>query len=148
MGLALQEAEKAFLKGEVPVGAVVVHQEQPIGWGHNQVECLQDPTAHAEMLALKAASMALASRRLLGCTLYVTLEPCAMCAGALIQARISRLVYAASEPRSGAIKSIFQLLDNPILNHRVEVTSGILAEQSANLLKAFFRTKRLRQKNK
>src|SRR3989337_1103109 len=113
MKLALQEAEKAFERNEVPVGALVVHKGKIIGKGYNQIELLQDPTAHAEMIALTAASNYLQSRRLEDCTLYVTLEPCPMCAGAIVLARIPRLVYGASDPKAGAVQSLYHLLSDP-----------------------------------
>jgi tRNA(adenine34) deaminase len=147
MEFALEQAKLAQQEDEVPIGAILVKDNKIIARGFNSPISLLDPTAHAEVVCLRNAALKVNNYRLTGTTLYVSLEPCAMCAGALIQARISRLVYAASEPRSGAIKSIFQLLDNPNLNHRIEVSSGILAAQSASLLKAFFKNKRLRNKH-
>ena len=139
MAFALQEAEQAFLKGEVPVGAVVVYQGQLIGRGHNQVEGLKDPTAHAEMIAIKAASEKVSSWRLSDAALYVTLEPCAMCAGAMVLARLPRLVFGALDPKSGACGSVLDVVQHPSLNHQVEVVSGVLDAQCGALLKSFFR---------
>ena len=139
MAFALQEAEQALLKGEVPVGAVVVYQGQLIGRGHNQVEGLKDPTAHAEMIAIKAASEKVSSWRLSDAALYVTLEPCAMCAGAMVLARLPRLVFGALDPKSGACGSVLDVVQHPSLNHQVEVVSGVLDAQCGALLKSFFR---------
>jgi len=146
MQYALEQAILAQQQDEVPIGAVLVQDNKRIASGFNQPISSVDPTAHAEIICLRNAAQELNNYRLPNTTLYVTLEPCAMCAGAIIQARISRVVYAASEPRSGAIKSVFQLLNNPILNHRAEVSSGILEEQSAKLLKQFFKKKRQEKK--
>jgi len=139
MRQALIEAQKAADAGEVPVGAVIVHAGQVIGRGHNQRESLQDPTAHAEMIAITAAAEFLRSWRLVGCTLYVTLEPCLMCAGAIVLARIDRLVYGAADPKAGACGSLYNVPQDPRLNHRVAVTAGVLAGESQELLKEFFR---------
>ena len=144
MEQALREAEKALEKKEVPVGAVVVYQNKIIGRGHNQVENLQDPTAHAEMLAITAAANYLSSWRLEGTTLYVTLEPCPMCAGAIILARIQKLIYGASDPRMGACGSAFNILQNRSLNHRISIVSGILESRCREILQGFF--KNLRRK--
>ena len=142
MKLAIQEAQQAYAEDEVPVGAVIVHQERVIASAHNQREMLRDPTAHAEMLAITQAAEALGSWRLEQCTLYVTLEPCPMCAGAIVQARISSVVFGALDPKAGAALSLFNLLDDPRLNHRAELSSGILAEQCGGLLTQFFNEKR------
>ena len=139
MAFALQEAEEGFLKGEVPVGATVVYQGQLIGRGHNQVEHLKDPTAHAEMIAIKAASETVSLWRLSDCTLYVTLEPCAMCAGAIVLARLERVVFGTFDPKSGACGSVLNVVQHPGLNHQVEVVSGVLEAQCGALLKSFFR---------
>jgi tRNA(adenine34) deaminase len=139
---ALRAARAALEADEVPVGCVVVHEDRIVGRAHNQREMLRDPTAHAEMIALTQAAGALETWRLEGCTLYVTLEPCAMCAGAMVLGRIDRLVYGATDPKAGAVESVFRLLDEPRLNHRVEVTKGILAAECGAVLSDFFRTKR------
>jgi len=142
MSCALEQANLAQQQDEVPIGAVLVKDNKLIASGFNQPISSTDPTAHAEIICLRNAAQQLGNYRLPNTTLYVTLEPCAMCAGAIIQARIARVVYAANEPRSGAIKSVFQLFDNQTLNHRVDVSSGILAEESAQILKQFFKLKR------
>jgi tRNA(adenine34) deaminase len=139
---ALSEARKAFQADEVPVGCVVVCDGMIIGRGFNRTESLQDPTAHAEMLAITAASEHLRSWRLGGCTAYCTLEPCAMCAGALVLARVDRLVYGAQDPKFGACGSIFDICRNPKLNHRMALSTGILGDDCATLMQAFFRKKR------
>jgi tRNA(adenine34) deaminase len=139
---ALAEARAALANGDVPVGAVIVHDGRIIGRGHNQRELMQDPTAHAEMIALTAAASAVGSWRLNNCTIYVTLEPCAMCAGALVLARIDRLVYGAADPKAGACGSILNIVDEPRLNHRVPATGGVLADECGELLRAFFARKR------
>src|SRR5215470_17163689 len=126
MRAALREAQAALAKDEVPIGCVIVHEGMIIGRGHNQVEGLQDATAHAEIIAIGAASNALESWRLTDCTLYVTLEPCAMCAGAMILARVGRLVYGAADPKAGACGSVLDVIHERRLNHRVEVTTGVL----------------------
>jgi tRNA(adenine34) deaminase len=143
MRQALREAARAAEEGEVPVGAVIIHNGMVIGRGWNRTIGLKDATAHAEILAIGSASEALGDWRLEDCTLYVTLEPCPMCAGAIVQARIPRLVYGAPDPKAGAVDTLFDLCRDPRLNHRVEVTSGCLAEEAGALLKAFFQ--RLRQ---
>lgn len=135
---ALAEAERAYRKGEVPVGAVAVKDGVIIGRGHNQKEELNDPTAHAEMTALKQAAQALGGWRLTGVTLYTTLEPCPMCAGALVMARAERLVCAVEDPKSGACGSVLDLVRSPHLNHRLEVKRGVLAEEAQELLDRFF----------
>ena len=139
MRAALREAEQAFSERETPVGAVVVHQGRIIGRGTNQVERLQDPTAHAEILAIGAAANAMDSWRLEEAALYVTLEPCAMCAGAIVLSRLSRLVFGAFDPKSGACGSLFNIVQDARLNHQVAVTSGILEAECGSLLRAFFR---------
>jgi tRNA(adenine34) deaminase len=147
MQTALREAEKAFEKDEVPVGAVVVQGDRLVGKGYNQIETLQDPTAHAEMIALTAAANTLQSWRLENCAIYVTLEPCAMCAGALVLARIKSLIFAADDPKAGACGSLRNLLQDQRLNHQVEIVSGVLQEKSALLLKAFFDNVRKTKRN-
>ena len=142
MRLALAAAREAFDAGEVPVGAVAVCGGRVVGRAHNQRELLRDPTAHAEMLALTQAAEALGRWRLSGVTLFVTLEPCAMCAGAMVLARIDRLVYGATDPKAGAVESLFRLLDDERLNHRVPATRGVLADECGDLLRAFFRKQR------
>jgi tRNA(adenine34) deaminase len=139
---ALRESCKARDADEVPVGCVVVHEGRPIGRAHNQRETLHDPTAHAEMIAITQAAEALGTWRLHGCTLYVTLEPCLMCAGAMVLARIERLVYGAVDPKAGAVESVFRVLEERRLNHRVAVAGGVLAEPCGELLSQFFRGKR------
>lgn len=142
MGFALAEARRAQDKGEVPIGAVVVVDKQIVGRGHNQPIRLNDPTAHAEILALREAAERIENYRLTGATLYVTIEPCAMCAGAIVNARVKRLVYGATEIRAGAVDSIFQICTNSSLNHQVEVTSGVKTEECRELMQAFFRERR------
>jgi tRNA(adenine34) deaminase len=140
---ALREAQRALALGEVPVGAVVVRSGRVIGRGCNRPISNNDPTAHAEILALREAAQSVDNYRLLDCDLYVTIEPCAMCAGAVTYARIHRLVYGADDPKAGAVHSVLQVLDHPALNHQVEVTAGVLAARSMELLQSFFRAKRL-----
>jgi tRNA(adenine34) deaminase len=142
MQLALQEAEAAMLEDEVPIGAVIVHDGRLIAAAHNQREQLRDPTAHAEMIAITQAAQALNSWRLDGATLYVTLEPCPMCAGAILLARIPSLVYGATDPKAGAVHTLFRLLDDPRLNHRTQVVSGVLAEPCGQILTRFFQQQR------
>lgn len=144
MRLALAEAEQGALLGEVPVGAVLVVDGAVIGKGFNQPISSHDPSAHAEMVAIRQAAEALGNYRLPGATLYVTLEPCTMCAGLLVHSRIARLVYGASEPRAGAIISRSQTLDQPWYNHRIQVEGGVLAEECGTVLKDFFRQRRER----
>jgi len=139
---ALRVARAALGADEVPVGCVIVHEDRIIGRAHNQREMLRDPTAHAEMIALTQAAATLQTWRLDGCTLYVTLEPCAMCAGAMVLGRIDRLVYGAADPKAGAVESVFRLLDEPRLNHKVAVTGGVLSAECGAVLSDFFRTKR------
>ena len=138
MESALREAEQARKRKEVPVGAVIVQNGRIIGKGYNQNETLQDPTAHAEMIAITAAAAGLGSRRFEGCTLYVTLEPCAMCAGAIVLARLPRLVFGASDPKAGACGTLFNIVQDERLNHRVELVGGISAEKCGSLLSEFF----------
>ncbi|MBP9892817.1 MAG: tRNA adenosine(34) deaminase TadA [Planctomycetes bacterium] len=145
MRLALREAERAFEAEEVPVGAIVVHAGKVIGRGFNQREKLEDPTAHAEMLAITAAAQALGDWRLEDCTLYVTLEPCPMCAGAIVNARVKRVVFGASDPKAGACGTLMNVVQDSRLNHRVELVAGVLAEESGAILKQFFRTRRKAQ---
>jgi tRNA(adenine34) deaminase len=140
--LALQQAEEAFAADEVPVGAVITHGERVIGAAHNQREQLHDPTAHAEMIAITQAAEALQSWRLETCTLYATLEPCVMCAGAILQARIPLVVYGATDPKGGAVHSLFALLNDERLNHRCQVQGGVLAEQCGEILSRFFTAQR------
>ena len=138
MRMALEEAEQALREAEVPVGAVITHEDRVIAAAHNQREQLHDPTAHAEMIAVTQAAEALNSWRLEGCTLYVTLEPCPMCAGAIVQARMPVVVYGAPDPKTGAVRSLFRLLDDPRLNHRCMIVSGVLAEPCGAILTRFF----------
>ena len=142
MRAALREAHASLAKDEVPVGCVIVHEGLIIGRGHNQVEALQDATAHAEILAIGAASNARGSWRLSGCTLYVTLEPCAMCAGAIVLSRLERLVFGADDPKAGACGSLLDVTGERRLNHRVQITSGVLADECGELLREFFRKRR------
>lgn len=142
MESALAEARSTAEAGEVPIGAIAVHNGDIIARGQNRVIRDQDPTAHAEIVALRAAAITLGNYRLNGVTLYVSLEPCAMCAGAMIHARIDRLVYAAPDPKAGAAGSVLEVLNHPRLNHQMQVEQGILAEQSAELLRSFFRERR------
>jgi len=142
MQAAVREAERALAIDEVPVGCVIVHDGMIVGRGHNQVEQLKDATAHAEMIAIGAASEALGSWRLHECTMYVTLEPCAMCAGAIVLARVGRMVYGATDPKAGACGSVLDVIHEPRLNHRVELTNGVMAEECGALLKPFFQAKR------
>jgi tRNA(adenine34) deaminase len=142
MSEALAEARRAASEGEVPIGAVVVCEGQIVGRGRNARERLHDPTAHAEVLALRQASQALRRWRLTGTTVYATLEPCPMCAGALVNARVDRLVYAVPDPKAGAVGTLFDIARDPRLNHRIEVTSGVLAAECGDLLRGFFRAKR------
>jgi tRNA(adenine34) deaminase len=142
MRLALREADRALDHDDVPVGAVMVLDGEVVGVGHNEREIRQDPTAHAEMLAIHEAARAIGSWRLLGTTLYVTLEPCAMCAGAIVLARIPRVVYAADDPKAGAAGSVLDILAEPRLNHRPSIVPGVLADEAADLLRTFFRSRR------
>jgi tRNA(adenine34) deaminase len=142
MHLAIAQAEAAALRGEVPIGAIVVLEDRILAAAGNRTITDCDPTAHAEIVALREAAQKAGNYRLTGASLYVTVEPCAMCAGALVQARIARLIYGADEPKGGAIRTCMQVLDAPALNHRVEVVSGILAGESVQLLQAFFSARR------
>jgi tRNA(adenine34) deaminase len=143
MGLAIDQARAAAAAGEVPIGAIVVAPDGSIaGYGQNRVLRDLDPTAHAEIVALRAAARAVGNYRLTGCALYVTLEPCAMCAGAMIHARLDRLVYAAADPKAGAVHSVVEVLNHPRLNHQMAVTDGIRAEESGDLLRRFFLARR------
>lgn len=143
MALALEEAETAAAEDEVPIGCVIVSLEQGIiGRAHNQRELLKDPTAHAEILAITQAAQALASWRLENCILYVTLEPCPMCAGAIVQARLPTVVYGASDPKAGACHSLYEITNDARLNHRCRVVSGVLAERCGEVLSRFFASRR------
>src|SRR5262245_61529044 len=143
MGLALDEARAAYDAAEVPIGAVVVHPAHGvIGRGHNLRERRQDPTAHAEMIALAQAAAVLASWRLEGCSIYVTLEPCPMCAGAIVQARVPVVVYGCTDSKAGACHTLYHITDDPRLNHRCQVTGGVRAEECADLLRRFFQERR------
>ncbi len=139
---ALREAQRALALGEVPVGAVVIREGEIIGRGCNRPITSNDPTAHAEVIALREAGRAVGNNRLLDCDIYVTVEPCAMCAGAITHARIRRLIYGADDPKAGAVHSVLQVLNNARLNHQVDVTFGVLAARSMELLQGFFREKR------
>lgn len=142
MRRALDLARHAELAGEVPVGALVVLNDEVIGEGWNQPIVSHDPTAHAEMVALRAAAARMKNYRLTDAILYVTLEPCAMCAGAIVHARVARVVYGAADPKAGAAGSVFNLLESPSLNHRAQITRGVLAEDCGQSLKAFFQARR------
>jgi tRNA(adenine34) deaminase len=142
MGLALEEAQKAQDKGEIPIGAVIVYEDQVVAGAHNLKETLSDPTAHAEILAIQQAAKALKRWRLTGCRLYVTIEPCPMCAGALIQARLDKVVYGAKDPKAGAAESLYNLLTDPRLNHQIEIKSGVLEKACSKILQDFFRSLR------
>jgi tRNA(adenine34) deaminase len=142
MGMALQLAEEAGASGEVPVGALVVSGGEVIASGCNAPIAAVDPTAHAEIQAIRAAASSIQNYRLTDATLYVTLEPCAMCAGAMVHARVNRLVYGCADPRGGAAGTVFNVVDEPLLNHRIAVTSGVLEAECRELLQAFFRARR------
>jgi tRNA(adenine34) deaminase len=142
MRLALREAARALEHEDVPIGAIIVREGEVIGTGHNEREIRSDPTAHAEMIALRNAARALGSWRVLDAVMYVTLEPCAMCAGAIVLARVPRVVFATTDPKAGAAGSVFDILDEPRLNHSPRVESGLLAEESSELLRAFFASRR------
>jgi tRNA(adenine34) deaminase len=142
MRLALREAERALEHDDVPVGAVIVHEGETIGIAHNERELRQDPTAHAEIIALREAARALTSWRILDAVLYVTLEPCAMCAGAIVLARLPRVIYGADDPKAGAAGSVLDVLGEPRLNHHPTAAGGLLAEDSADLLRSFFAGRR------
>ena len=142
MRAALAEAHEAAAAGEVPVGAVVVHGDEVLGRGHNAPIALTDPTGHAEILALRAAAAAVGNYRLTGTTLYATVEPCAMCCGAIVNARIARVVYGARDAKAGAVESLYRLLDDGRLNHTVEAVGGVLASESVELMRGFFERRR------
>jgi tRNA(adenine34) deaminase len=142
MRLALREASRALEHDDIPVGAIVVHDGEVIGAGHNERELREDPTAHAEMIALRAAARALGSWRVLDSVLYVTLEPCAMCAGAIVLARVPRVVFGTTDPKAGASGSVLDVLSEPRLNHRPQVQSGLLAGECGDMLRAFFASRR------
>jgi tRNA(adenine34) deaminase len=144
MRAALREAHASLARDEVPIGCVIVHDGMIVGRGHNRVEGLKDATAHAEILAIGAASDALASWRLSDCTLYVTLEPCSMCAGAIVLARVTRVVFGARDPKAGACGSVLDVLREPRLNHRAELAEGVLADECGQLLRDFFTARRRR----
>ena len=144
---ALSEAERAFAAGEVPVGAIVVLQEKIVGRGLNRNLLDSDPTAHAEVVALRDAAANIGNHRLVDCELFATIEPCAMCAGALTHARVRRLVYGADDPKAGAVRSVMQVLNHPAMNHRMEVQGGVLAERCAELLQQFFQNRRAEQRS-
>jgi tRNA(adenine34) deaminase len=144
MQIAIEQARIAEENGDVPIGAVIVRENRIIGKAYNQREQLQDPTAHAEIIALTQAAAALENWHLNGCTIYVTLEPCPMCAGALVLSRMERLVYGCDDPKAGACKSLYNIVQDARLNHRLEVTSGVLAEQCSKLLRDFFSQKRVK----
>jgi tRNA(adenine34) deaminase len=146
MELALELARSAAAAGEVPVGAVVVKDGEIVGRGHNRNLADNDPTAHAELVALRDAAARLGNHRLAGCAMFATIEPCAMCAGAMVHARLARLVYGASDPKAGAAGSVLAVLNHPRLNHRMEVTPGVLADQCSEVLTSFFQSRRENQK--
>ncbi|OHB60797.1 MAG: tRNA-specific adenosine deaminase [Planctomycetes bacterium RBG_13_50_24] len=143
MKMAIEQAQIAEENGDVPIGAIIVYENQIIGKTYNQREQLQDPTAHAEIIALTQAAAFIENWRLHGCTMYVTLEPCTMCAGAMVLARIDRLVYGCDDPKTGAVKSLYNIVTDPRLNHIINVTSGVLAEECSALLQHFFRRRRI-----
>jgi tRNA(adenine34) deaminase len=145
MEFALREAEQAFKRKEVPIGAVIVRDGRIIGKGYNQIESLKDPTAHAEMIAITAATMFVGDRRLEKCTLYVTLEPCPMCAGAIVLARLPRLVFGSTDPKAGACTTLYQIPQDKRLNHQVEVAGNVLDSRCAALLKDFFTKVRIQE---
>jgi tRNA(adenine34) deaminase len=142
MRMALAEAEAAFAEDEVPIGAVIVRDDRIIASAHNQREQLRDPTAHAEMVAITQAAQQMESWRLEGCTLYVTLEPCPMCAGAILQARVPTVVYGAPDPKGGAVHTLYQLLSDPRLNHRPQIVSGVMGAPCGEILSRFFQAQR------
>ena len=139
---ALKEAVKAFDADEVPVGAIIVHKGEIIAKSHNQIKMLKDPTAHAEIIAITQAANFLQNERLTDCIMYSTLEPCSMCAGAMVLSRIESLIYAAKDPKTGAHESVFKILNNKKLNHRIKVKKGILEKEASSLIKEFFKIKR------
>ena len=142
MRVALEEAAVASVNGEIPVGAIVVAGDRIVGRGHNRSIGLSDPTAHAEVMALRDAGARIGNYRLPETIMYVTLEPCPMCAGALVNARMERVVYGASDPKAGACRTLYEISDDPRLNHRCKITSGVLADECADLLSQFFKAKR------
>ena len=142
MKLALEEATAAAAEGEIPVGAVVISDGEIVGRGNNRNSREDDPTAHAEIVALRDAATRIANHRIPGCTLYSTIEPCAMCAGAMVHARIKRLVYGADDPKAGAAGSVLEVINHPRLNHKIEVTNGVLGADCAELLRKFFQKRR------
>lgn len=142
MGKALEEAKIAYDVGETPVGAVIIYKKKAIARAYNLRESLPCATAHAELLAIEKACRVLGRWRLTGCTMYVTVEPCPMCAGAIVNSRLDRLVYGCDDPKAGAVRSIFHIVDNPALNHLVSITGGIRAEECAQLMRDFFRIRR------
>lgn len=142
MRLALDEAREAIAHDDVPIGAVVVRDGEPVAAAHNERELRRDPTAHAEVLALRAASEVLGTWRLSGCTLYVTLEPCPMCAGAAVLARLDRIVYGPQDPKAGAAYSLYNIVQDPRLNHQIDVVPDVLSEECADLLTTFFKNRR------
>ena len=142
MRLALEEASLAVQAGEVPVGALVIKDREIVGRGHNRSLLDHDPSAHAEIVALRQAAARLENHRLTGCEMFVTIEPCAMCAGALVHARVARLVYGASDPKAGAVSSVFEVVNHPGLNHKMEVKSGVLERECSEILQQFFRKRR------
>jgi tRNA(adenine34) deaminase len=146
MELALEQARRAAEAGEVPVGALVIKDGEMIGSGHNRNLLDNDPTAHAEIVAMREAGTRLGNHRLSGCTLFATIEPCAMCAGAMLHARLARLVYGASDPKAGAAGSVLKVLNHPRLNHQMEVVSGVLADRCSEILQRFFDMKRSNKK--
>lgn len=147
MQFAFKEAEKALVTSEIPVGAVVVFENRIIGRGHNQIEMLQDPTAHAEMIAITSAVATIGSKWLNGATLYVTLEPCAMCAGAIVLSRLDRVVFGAYDTKTGACASLYHIIQDERLNHRAEMIGGIMEEKCSSILKEFFARLRKRAQN-
>jgi tRNA(adenine34) deaminase len=142
MARALEEARAASSHDDVPIGCVITRGDEIVAAAHNARERDQDPTAHAEVLALRAAAGVLGTWRLDGCSVYVTLEPCVMCAGAMVLARVERLVYAASDPKAGAVRSLYNVADDPRLNHRIAITAGVLEDEAAELLRTYFSAKR------
>ncbi len=143
MKLALKEAERAFDEGEIPIGAVVTHAGEVVGRGHNMVERLQDPTAHAEIIAITAACETLGTKVLRGCSLYVTIEPCPMCAGAMVWAKLDRLVFGALDEKAGSASTIYNIPQDKRLNHMIDVVSGVEGDEAAGLMQAFFRERRV-----
>ena len=142
MSLAMQEAKKALISREIPIGAIIVLHDSVIAAAHNQCENRSDPTAHAEILAIKKASAILGNWRLTGCSLYVTIEPCPMCAGAIVMSRISRVVYGSTDAKAGACESLFNITNCPALNHQPEMRAGVLADECSEIIKRFFRERR------